>query len=96
MSINEGGIRLSVRVTPGAKRNSVTGLVQGVWRLKISAQPIEGKANEELVNYLSDVLGVRKSCFCLLKGETSRNKILSVQGISPEDIAIRLSSKVPK
>ena len=85
--------RLAVRVTPGAKRNSITGFTGGVWRIKIAAPPVEGKANEALVNYLSEVLGVRKSSFSLMKGETNRNKLLSVKGITPEEIATKLSEE---
>ena len=85
--------RLAVRVTPGAKRNSITGFTGGVWRIKIAAPPVEGKANEALVNYLSEVLGVRKNSFYLMKGETNRNKLLSVKGITPEEIATKLSEE---
>ncbi len=83
--------RLAVRVTPGAKRNSIEGLKDGVWRIKIAAPPVEGKANEALVNYLSEVLGVRKNSFSLMKGETSRNKLLSVKGITPQEVSSKLS-----
>jgi hypothetical protein len=72
----------------------VAGFQDGTWRIKIAAPPIEGNANHELVSYLSEILNVRRSCFQLIKGESNRDKLLSVKGISPEDIAARLSSEL--
>ena len=86
--------KLVVRVTPGAKRNAVTGLKEGVWHIKIAAPPIEGKANEELVAFLSKLLGVRKSNLSVVKGQTSRNKLVSVSGLPQKEIKLRLSAEL--
>ncbi len=86
-------IKLAVRVTPGAKRNSVRGLLTGVWSIKIAAPAVEGKANEALVNYLSQVLGVRKNSISLMKGANNRIKLLSITGITPEEAATRLTGE---
>ena len=87
---------LELRVTPGARHNSVKAFSEGAWQLKIAAPPVEGKANEELISYLSGILSLRKSSFHLIKGESSRHKLLSVEGISPEALASGLSSKLGK
>ena len=84
--------RLSVKVTPNAARNEVTGFTDGVLHVKIAAPPEKGKANKELIDYLSRTLGVSKSSLLLLKGQTRRNKVLSVDGLSRADIIQRISA----
>jgi uncharacterized protein (TIGR00251 family) len=86
-----GDIRLSVKVTPNANRNEIGGFRDGVLQLKIAAPPVKGKANRELISFLSDVLGVSMSSLSIVKGQTSRNKIIAVDGLSQEDIINRLS-----
>ncbi len=84
----------SVRVTPGAKRNAVTAFKEGTWYIKIAAPPVDGKANEELAEFLSRVLGVRKNNLSLLKGQTSRNKLVSVSGLGQKEAMLRLSAEL--
>ena len=84
--------QLSLKVTPNAGRNEITGFTDGVLHVKINAPPVRGKANRELIDYLGEVLGVRKSAITIVKGQTSRNKIIAVAGMSREDILKRLTS----
>jgi len=75
-------LRITVKVQPGARKNAVAGYDDGVLRLKIAAPPVEGKANKELISYLSDILDVKKSAINIEKGQASRNKLISIAGIS--------------
>ena len=83
---------ISVRVHPNATRNEVAGFSDGVWQVKVSAPPVNGKANRELITFLSEVLGVSKSSLSIAKGHTSRNKVIAVEGLNEEEIMKRLSS----
>jgi uncharacterized protein (TIGR00251 family) len=85
---------LAVRVTPGARCNATTALKEGVWCVKIAAPPVEGRANDELVSYLSKVLGVRKRSLSIIKGQMSRNKLVSVSEISQKEVILRLSAEL--
>lgn len=58
--------------------------------MKIAAPPERGKANKELITFLSRVLGVKKSAIAIIKGETSRNKAVTIAGMSREDILERI------
>jgi len=82
----------SVRVTPGAKRNAVTAFKEGVWNIKIAAPPVEGKANEELVLFLSRLFDVRTSSVSVVKGQRSRSKLVCVAGLTQKEVALRLSA----
>jgi hypothetical protein len=87
----EQGIRLAVKVTPNAGRNEITGFDEDTLRVKIAAPPDKGKANKELVDFLSGRLGVKKTSVAIIRGLTSRNKVISVTGISREEIIKRIS-----
>jgi uncharacterized protein (TIGR00251 family) len=84
-------IRLAVKVTPNTGRNEVTGFKEDVLQVRIAAPPEKGKANKELVDFLSDKLGVKKSSITITRGPTSRNKVLAIEGIRREQMIRRLS-----
>jgi len=92
MSDTGGEIRLSLNVYPGAAKNEVVSFTDDLLRIKIAAPPLKGKANRELVAFLSKYLGVGKGNINIIKGHTSRNKIIAINGISQEELRQRLSS----
>lgn len=83
---------ISVQVYPNATRNEVAGFRDGVWQVRISAPPVKGKANKELISFLSEVLGVGRSSLSLAKGHASRNKVIAIDGLTQEEIMKSLSS----
>jgi len=85
------GYRLPVKVTPNAGRNEITGCKEGIWHVKIGAPPDKGKANKELVDFMADTLGLRKSAISIIKGLSSHNKLLSIEGLGEEQITRRLA-----
>ena len=93
MSIEGGVVKISLRVHPNATRNEVVTSADGVLQVKVAAPPVKGKANKELVAFLSQVLGVGKSSLTIVKGHTSRNKVITVDGLSQEEIIKRLAPK---
>jgi uncharacterized protein (TIGR00251 family) len=74
----EGGIRLAVQILPNAKKTEVSGLFDDALKIRLQAQPIDGKANEALVRYLAKLLDVPKSAVFLTHGHTGRRKIIEV------------------
>lgn len=73
-----GSIQVKILAKPGAKQNQITDMSPEGVGVQISAPPVEGEANTELVKYLSKVLGVRKSDVSLDRGSKSRNKVILV------------------
>ncbi len=71
-------MRLKVRVKPGSKREGVREITPDHLEVKVSAPPEKGKANERVVELLAKHYGVRKSAVRILKGETSREKIIEI------------------
>ena len=82
MSIPDSGTRISVRVHPNAGRDEVLGFTDGVLQVRIAAPPIKGKANERLVAFLSRLLGVGKGSISIIRGHTSRNKLIKINNPS--------------
>ena len=72
---------LSVRVKPNASRNQVAGFKDGVLEVRIAAAPVEGKANEKLIEFLSDFLDIRKSDISIQRGSAGRHKLVVISGI---------------
>ncbi|PKM76331.1 MAG: YggU family protein [Firmicutes bacterium HGW-Firmicutes-15] len=85
-----GGVRLEVRVQPRSSRNQVVGEQSGALKVKLTAPPVDGEANAALVAFLSGYLKIPRKDINLIKGETSRNKIVEIMGISPEELMSKI------
>jgi len=90
VSISKRVAKISLLVHPNAARNEVVGFTDGVLLVKISAPPVKGKANRELIAFLSQTLAVGKGTLTIVKGHTSRNKLIAIDGLSQEEIIRRL------
>ncbi len=88
----EGAITFHVRVTPHAKRDEIAGAAGGVLRVKLTAPPVEGAANEALIKFLAERLGVRASQVEILSGRTARAKMVRVEGLTAAEAHRRLQS----
>lgn len=74
--------RITVRVRPNAGQNQVLGFRDGALVVRVAAPPVEGKANEELIRFLSRILGVSKSSLTIQKGMTGRTKVIDISGLT--------------
>lgn len=77
---------ISIKVTPNASKSGIAEFCDGVLKVKINAQPEKGKANKELIRFLSKELGVSKSSIAIERGETSRNKSVKIEGLTLEEV----------
>ncbi len=84
------GSELVVLVQPRASRTKVVGEHDGRLKIALAAPPVDGEANAELIEFVSDTLGVRKSDVTLLDGETSRRKRLAVRGVAPAEVMVKM------
>jgi uncharacterized protein (TIGR00251 family) len=84
--MKEEETRFAVQVQPSASRNEVLGFKEGVLHIRIAAPPVKGKANQELTKYLGGVLGIARSRITILKGATSRKKLVGIEGLGKDRI----------
>jgi uncharacterized protein (TIGR00251 family) len=85
------GSALAVRVTPRASRNEIVGVLNdGTIKVHLAAQPSDGEANVELVEFLAEVLGVPKSRLEIVAGSNGRDKLVSVLDMDVETVHQRV------
>lgn len=77
------GVRLRLRIQPRASRTEVAGLHGDRLRIRLAAAPVDGAANEELVRFLAEVLGVPRRAVEVTAGHGSRQKTVTVAGADP-------------
>jgi len=81
-----GFCTLAIKVIPRSSQNKVVGVENGVLKLKLIAMPIEGAANEAVIDFLSKWLRKPKSSIELIKGEQSRHKLVRFTGLKAVEI----------
>ena len=74
-----GAVVLALHVQPGAKRTEVAGVHGTALRIRLAAPPVDGKANAELLRFLADAFGVPLRNVTLVRGETSRAKVVRIE-----------------
>ncbi len=90
--VREKQVTIVVQVQPNASQNKITRFEDSVWHLRIAAPPIKGKANQELLKFLSDILGVSKGNLTIEKGLTSKRKTIAIKGLTQNQVVGRLQS----
>lgn len=78
----EGGVRLSVHVQPRASRSEVAGTHGSALKVRLHAPPVDGAANEELVDFLARELGIARRAVTIISGHSSRGKTVQLEGVS--------------
>jgi uncharacterized protein len=83
-------VSLRVRVQPRASREGLAGVREGVLLVRLTAPPVEGKANEALVRFLSRILDVPVSSVVVRQGRAGRDKVVEVRGAEAAGVEARL------
>ncbi len=84
---------LSVRIQPRASKNEVIRTEDGGIKIRLTAPPVDGAANEALVKFLADLLGTSKSQIEIVSGHTSRDKVIRIAGMDSDTANQHLSGK---
>ena len=82
--------RLKLHVTPGAREDLLAGWQGDSLRVKIRARPEKGRANEAVLRFLAGRLNLTRSRLALVRGATSRDKLIEVDGLSEDELRARL------
>ena len=89
------GVVIDIRVIPRASRSGLAGIRNDALLLRLNAAPVDGAANTEVVDILSDVLGIPRRAVTILAGGRSRLKRVRVEGVSAEFVRARLQAQDP-
>ena len=87
---------ISIRVTPSASRDAVIGWQGDVLRLRVAAPAQRGKANEAVLRLLAAALGIERRRLRIVRGQTSRQKVVFVDGLDEAEIQARLDESPPR
>lgn len=93
LSIQEidGGVVFMAKVIPGSSKTAISGLLDGMLKVKVSAAPEKGKANRHLTDFLAKQLGVKKQLVSIVSGKTSPVKSIRILGISSRQLLDKLA-----
>jgi uncharacterized protein (TIGR00251 family) len=83
--------RINIYVQPRASKTMVAGMHDGCVKVRLAAPPVDGAANAALIEFVADSLRVAKSRVRIVSGQTSRRKVVEVDGVSVEQLAAALS-----
>jgi uncharacterized protein len=84
------GIRLNLRVQPRASRDEIAGIAGDAIRVRLTAPPVAGAANDALLRFLAARLEIPRSALTLVSGHTARTKVVALNGVSAEEVGRRL------
>lgn len=92
--LNTSGDRVTfaVRVLPRASRTALRGEVEGALKIALAAPPVDGAANEELIRFLARELRLPRQAVTIIAGQTSRQKVVALKGVSEEMVRAALQS----
>ena len=84
------GARFAVKVHPRAKKNAITGELGDALKVSLTSPPVEGRANEACIEFFAKLLKVPRSSVTIASGQTSRNKVIRVAGLTAQQVRERL------
>ena len=86
----DGGVVFKVKVMPASSRNEICGILDGMIKVKVTSPAEKGKANQALINFLAQLLNVKKKHLSIISGQTSRIKQIRVLSMSAETLLKKL------
>lgn len=90
------GVVFAAKIVPGSSGPTrICGLLDGALKIKVSAPPEKGKANQCLLKFLAEELGVKKNAIAILSGQTTPLKRVQVSGISADELLKKLNLNKP-
>lgn len=87
IKVTKDGVVLQLKISPNSSKNTILKDETGI-KIKLTAQPIEGKANKALVEFLSKQLKIPKTSIEILRGETSKDKTLLLKNVDDDKILL--------
>ena len=90
LTTNDAGICLAVKLLPRASKNQIGPALGNEIKIKLTAPPVDGAANQALVHFLAETLGCPRSAVQIVRGQTSRHKTVAIAGVSAAEALARL------
>ncbi|HKF23754.1 MAG TPA: DUF167 domain-containing protein [Candidatus Angelobacter sp.] len=88
------GVTFNVKVHPRARKNAVTGVVGDALKLAVTAPPLEGRANQAVVEFFADLFEIPRASVTIASGVRGRMKVVRVTGVSKQVIEQKLAQNL--
>jgi len=92
---SSAGVTFAIRVQTRAKKVGIVGTLGDTLKVSLTAPPVDGKANEACIEFFAKLLKVPRSSITIAAGQSSRNKVIRVAGLSAKEVEARLSLGSP-
>ncbi|MFQ5482215.1 MAG: DUF167 domain-containing protein [Nitrospinaceae bacterium] len=92
IALRDDGVQFAITVQPRSSRNQIDGVRDGALRVRLTAPPVDGAANKTCLKFLAKTLGVSAARVTLVRGATSRTKLIHVQGLDEAAVLARLET----
>jgi uncharacterized protein len=96
LRLQDGGVCLSLKLQPRASTNEIGEPLGNELRVKVTAPPADSAANEALVRFLAEKLDCARNCVELVRGQTSRHKVVKIRDMSVEGVLRKLVAHPPR
>jgi len=83
---SNGALTFSVKVVPRARKNQIAGMAGDAFKIRLNAPPVEGKANDALIGFLAEELGISRAQIEIAAGHSTRHKVVRVRGVTAGQI----------
>jgi hypothetical protein len=90
-----GNVVFLIQVLPRSSQCKLVGFQGDFLKIKITAPPVDGRANEECIRFLADILGIKKDQVHILGGLKAKKKTIAIQGLTKKDVEAVLSARLP-
>lgn len=88
------GVTFVVKVHPRARKNGVTGVVGDALKLALTAPPVEGRANQAVVEFFAELFEIPRSSVTIASGKTGRRKVVRIAGVSKQVVEHKLAQNL--
>jgi uncharacterized protein (TIGR00251 family) len=87
-----GAVTFAIKVHPRAKKNAITGELGDALKLSLTSPPVDGRANQACIEFFAKLLKVPRSSVTIASGQSSRNKVVRVAGLTAEELRERITT----
>jgi uncharacterized protein len=84
------GVTFAVKIHPRARKNAITGELDGALKLSLTSPPVEDRANQACIEFFAKLLKLPRSSVTIASGQTSRQKVIRVSGLSADEVRRRI------
>ena len=84
------GVAFAIKVQPRARKNAIIGVVGDIVKLALTAPPVDGRANQAVIEFLAELFEIPRASVTIASGETSRNKVVRIAGMSKQAVERKL------